>query len=129
VPTIAGLRKEQTMNNYDIYKYEEFIIFMLYLIFFFISVHVWFLWKNIDKGELKRFINGSFIKKNYAYLSAAIIFSMIHEFVEGATVSDTVEYFELLEMLTTLSLVLLGYEWYSLFKRCAHKKLSQEFTD
>lgn len=116
------------MNGYDIYKSIETIVFMLYLIFFFMSVQVWFMWKDIDKSELKDFIKGSFIKKNYAYLFASIIFSMIHEFFEGTTLPNTMVYFELFEMLTTLSLVLLGYEWYSLFKRCAHKKLPQEFT-
>lgn len=114
------------MNDYDIYRYIETIVFILYLIFIFMSVQVWFLWKDVDKSELKDIINGTFIKKNYTYLFAAIIFSMIHEFLEGASLPDTMVYFELLEMLTTLSLVLLGYEWYSLFKKCAHKKPPQE---
>lgn len=116
------------MNAYDIYKYIETIVFILYLIFFFMSVQVWFMWKDADKSELKDFINRSFIMKNYAYLFAALIFSMIHEFLEGVSLPDSMVYFELLEMLTTLSLVLLGYEWYSLFKKCAHKKPPQEIT-
>lgn len=112
------------MNEYDIYKYIEFLIFLSYLIFIFLSIQVWFLWKDINKNELKLkpFVDESFIKKNYIYVSISIVFSMIHEFFEGTTLPNAMVYFEFSEMLGLIFLVLVVYEWYRIFKKCAHKK-------
>lgn len=120
------------MNEYNIYKYIEFIIFSLYLIFIFLSIQIWFLWKDIDKKELeiKTFINESFFKKNCIYVFAFSIFFMIHEFLEGTTLPNATIYFEFFEMLGFISIVLFAYDWYTVLKTSAHKKsLPQELTN
>lgn len=119
------------MNEYDIYKYIEFIIFSLYLFFIFLSIQIWLLWKDIDKKELKitTFINESFFKKNCAYVFSFSMFFLVHEFLEGTTLPDAVIYFEFFEILALIGLVLFAYEWYGVLKTCTHKKsLPRELT-
>lgn len=119
------------MNEYDIYKYIEFIIFSLYLFFIFLSIQIWLLWKDIDKKELKitTFINESFFKKNCAYVFSFSMFFLVHEFLEGTTFPDAVIYFEFFEILALISLVLFAYEWHGVLKACMHKKsLPRELT-
>ncbi len=112
------------MNDYYIYKYIEFIIFSLYLIFIFLSVQIWFLWKDIDKKEMKikNFINESFFKRNCFYVFVFSVFFMIHEIIEGVNFANAVVYFEFLEMLGFTVIVLFAYDWYTVLKTCAHKK-------
>lgn len=120
------------MNAYDIYKYIEFIIFSLYLVFIFISIQILFLWKDIDKKKLqiKNFINDSFFKKNFIYVFLFGLFFLIHEFFEGLNLPDSMIFFEFLEMLALISLVLFARDWYAVLKTCAHKKsLPQELTN
>lgn len=119
------------MNEYDIYKYIEFVIFSLYLIFIFLSVHIWLAWRDVDKNDLKinTFVSESFFKKNYAYVFSFSIFFMIHEYIEGTTLPNAMVYFEFFEMLALVSLVLFTYQWYIVLKTCTHKKsLTQELT-
>jgi hypothetical protein len=57
------------------------------------------------------------------------MFFLVHEFLEGTTLSDAVIYFEFFEILALISLVLFAYEWYGLLKACTHKKsLPRELT-
>lgn len=119
------------MNEYDIYKYIEFVIFSLYLIFIFLSIHIWLAWRDVDKNELKinTFVNESFFKKNCAYVFSFSIFFTIHEYIEGTTLPNAMVYFEFFEMLALVSLVLFAYHWYIVLKTCTHKKsLPQELT-
>ncbi len=119
------------MNEYDIYKYIEFIIFILYLVFIFFCIHIWLLWRDVDKNELKleNFVNESFFKKNCAYVFSFSILFMIHEFIEGTAIPNAMVYFEFFEMLAVLCLVLFAYHWYIVLKVSTHKKsLHHELT-
>ena len=122
----------QVMNAYDIYKLIEFVIFSLYLIFIFLSIQIWFLWKDIDKEKLqiKTFVNEPFFKRNCIYVLFFTIFFIIHEFIEGTNIPNAVIYFEFFEMLGFISIALFSYEWYAMVKTCAYKKsLPQELTN
>lgn len=119
------------MNEYVINKYIEFIIFSLYLIFIFLSIQIWLLWKDIDKNELKitTFVNESFFRKNCAYVFSFSMFFLVHEFLEGITLPNAALYFEFFEILALISLVLFAYEWHGVLKACTHKKsLPRELT-
>lgn len=118
------------MNGYDIYRYIEFIIFSSYLVFIFLSIQIWFLWKDIDKTELKsKIFSESFIKKSYAYVFISVMFFVIHEFLEGTIMPNATVYLEFFEMLALISLVLFAYEYYRILKKCAHKKSMPLFID
>ncbi|VVB85377.1 Uncharacterised protein [uncultured archaeon] len=120
------------MNAYDIYKYIEFIIFSLYLIFIFLLIQILFLWKDIDRRKLqiKDFINDSFFKKNFIYIFLFGLFFLVHEFFEGINLPNSMVFFEFLEMLALINLVLFARDWYAVLKTCAHKKsLPQELTN
>ncbi len=112
------------MNEFTTYKIIEFIIFSLYLIFIFLAIQIWFLWKDIDKNELKvtTFINESFFKKNCFYVFSFTVFFIIHELLEGTGLPNAAVYFEFLEMLGFSSIVLLTYDWYSILKTATNKK-------
>ncbi len=120
------------MNAYDIYNYIEFIIFSLFLIFIFLSIQIWFLWKDIDRRRLqiKDFISDSFFKKNFIYVFLFGLLFLVHEFLEGINLPDSMVFFEFLEMLALISLVLFAHDWYAVLKACANKKsLPQELTN
>lgn len=120
------------MDIFDIYKLMEFLIFSSYLIFIFLSIQIWLMWKDIDKNklELKTFINESFFKKNCIYVFAFSIFFMIHEILEGAGTPNSILYFEVFEMLGFICIVLFAYDWYNVLKTCASRKsLPLELTD
>ncbi len=113
------------MNEYTtIYKTIEFILFSSYLIFIFLVIQIWLLWKDIEKKELvlKSFINESFFKKNCASVFSFSIFFMVHEILEGLNFPNAIIYFEFFEMLALIFLVLFAYNWYVVLKTCAHKK-------
>ena len=112
------------MNDYYIYKFIEFAIFSMYLIFIFLAVQIWFIWKDIDKKELeiKDFINESFFKKNCLYVFAFSISFMLHEIIEGINPPNAAIFFELFEMLGFSVIVLFAYEWYMVLRSCANKK-------
>jgi len=40
------------MNEYTTYKYMEFFIISTYLIFIYLLIQIWFLWKDIEKNDL-----------------------------------------------------------------------------
>jgi hypothetical protein len=121
---VSGGRKFYGMMEY-IYKIMEYIIFTLYLFFVFLSVQIWFLWKDINKDELKfkSFANESFFKKNSIYVFSFSTFFIIRdlEFVNE-------KYFGLFNILALLSIVLFTYSWYNTLKLHLKKKiLPQEF--
>ena len=101
----------------------EFIIFTSYLIFIFLSIQIWFLWKHIDKNKLmlKTFTDGPFFLKNSIYVFLFSIFFMIHEFLEGTTIPNAALYFEFFEMLAFLFLSLFAFEWHCMLKEFTNK--------
>jgi len=112
------------MNEDAIYKYIEFILFSSYLIFVFLVIQIWFLWKDIDKNEmnLKKFADESFFKKNCISVFSFSIFFMMNEILEGITLPNAILYFKFFDMLAIISLVFFTYNWYILLKTCATKK-------
>ncbi|MCX9010331.1 MAG: hypothetical protein OIN66_04325 [Candidatus Methanoperedens sp.] len=120
------------MNEYDIYRIIELILFSLYLVFIFLSIQIWLLWRDINKNELdvKIFVSESFFKKNCLYVLSFSVFFMIHEVIEGTSLPNAMIYFEFFEMLGFISVVLFSYDWYLVLKTSTSKKsLPQEFTD
>jgi hypothetical protein len=119
------------MNGFTLYKYMELLIFILYLIFIFLLIQIWFLWKDVEKNELilKSLVSESFFKKNCIYIFLFSSFFMAHEFIEGLNLPNTLVYFEIFEMMTVITLVLFAYTWYIALKSCAHKKsITEELT-
>lgn len=112
------------MNEYNIYKYMEFLIFALYLVFIFLAIQIWFLWKDIDREKLqiKTLVNESFFKRNFIYVLSFSVFFMVHEAIEGTSLPNAMIYFEFFETLALISLVLFARNWYAVLKACAYKK-------
>lgn len=100
-------------------KIVEYIIFTLYLLFVFLSIQIWFLWKDINKDDFKfiSFANESFFKKNSIYVFSFSTFFIVRdfEFVNK-------NYFELFDMLALLSIVLFTYSWYKTLKMNSKRK-------
>ncbi len=107
-----------------IYKFMEFIIFSSYLIFIFLSVQIWYLWKDIDKKELKlhTFINEDFYIKNCVYVFFFTLLFMIHEFYDEITMHNLILYFKFFDMLAFVSVSLFAYHWYNALKTCPNRK-------
>ncbi|HMB44314.1 MAG TPA: hypothetical protein VKL21_00685 [Candidatus Methanoperedens sp.] len=119
------------MNEYILYKYLELFIFALYLIFVFLLVQIWFLWKDVGKKELiyKSIVNESFFKKNCIYIFLFSTFFMAHEFLEGLNIPGTMVFFEFLDVMAILALVLFAYNWHIKLRSCVPKKsISKEFA-
>ena len=108
-------------DQFSIYKYIEFSIFMLYLVFIFLSIQIWLMWKDIDKDEWRSILDESFLKKNLILIFSATIFFIIHEFLESTAISNAQIIFEFFEVLALFSIVGLFYSWYNLLKRYVHK--------
>ncbi len=101
------------------------------MVFIFLSVQIWFLWKDLNKGEFKinTLINESFFKKSCVYVFSFSIFFMGHEILEGTTIPNALIYFKLLKLLEFACIVLFAYDWYSVLRLSVHKKaLPYEFT-
>jgi len=119
-----GGRKFYGMIEYS-YKVIEYIIFTLYLFFVFLSVQIWFLWKDINKDDLKfrYFATESFFKKNSIYVFSFSTFFIIRdlEFVNE-------KYYGLFNMLALISIVLFTNSWYKTLKLHIKRKiLPKEF--
>jgi amino acid transporter len=102
----------------------EYIIFTLYLFFIFLSVQIWFLWKDINKDELefRNFVNESFFRKNSMYVFSFSTFVIIRKF---DFINETSEIFD---MMALISILLFTYSWYSTLKPYANRKtLPREF--
>lgn len=94
------------------------------MVFIFLSIQIWFLWKDLNKDDLKinTFINESFFKKNCIYVFSFTVFFMGHEILEGTGLPNAMIYFELLEMLGFMCIVLFAYDWYCALRLSVHKK-------
>ena len=116
-------RKYQFMIEY-VHKIIEYVIFSLYLFFIFLSVQIWFIWKDINKEDFKinTFINESFFKKSCIYVFSFCVFFMGHEILEETSIAYAMLYFELLEMLGFICIVLFAYDWYSVLRLSINKK-------
>ena len=102
----------------------------LFLIFIFLSIQIWFVWKDIDKDVLKKslILSGSFFKKNCIYVYCFSVFIFIHGFIEEIDPSGI--YIKLLGILTFLCLVLFTYDWYTMLNTSVLKKsIPQELID
>jgi hypothetical protein len=103
-----------------IYKIMDYMTFTLYLYFIFLSVQIWFLWKDINKDDLKfrYFANESFFKRNSIYVFSFSTFFIIRdlEFVNE-------KYFGVFNMLALLSIVLFTYSWYKTLKLHSKRKI------
>jgi hypothetical protein len=112
------------INEYNLYKYLEFSIFVLYLILIFLFVQIWFSWKDIDKKELmlKSIVDEAFFKKNCVYIFLFSFLPLVHEFFEGTSLPNIIVYLEFFEFLALASLVLFVHNWYTVLKTCANKK-------
>ncbi len=120
------------MDTNYLYKFMEFAMFSSYLILIFLSVQIWFLWKDIDKGSLnmESFINESFFRKNCIYFFGFSIFFIIPAIFEGIGITDSMLFFKLFDMLGFISIVMFEIGWYKLLKTCANKKsLPQELIN
>lgn len=108
------------MGDHDISKYIESVIIISYLVFIFLSIQIWLLWRDTDEKKLKLNVDKSFLNRNGIYVFLFSLFLMIHEFLV----------FKLFKMLAFIVLVLFAHEWYCLLKTCAHKKsLLRELAD
>ncbi len=94
----------------------------LYLIFIYLSVQIWFVWKDLDFNGLKisSFFSESFFIRNCIYIYSFSVSIIAHAFLEETVSSVT--YFKFLGVLTLLGLVLFTYDWYSILSVCASKK-------
>jgi hypothetical protein len=112
------------MNEYIIYKYMELFIISAYLIFIYLLVQIWFLWKDIEKDDLflKTLVKESFFRKNFVYVFLFSSFFIIHEFFEGLNIPDSLLFFEFLDMMATVILLLFAYSWYITLKPFSKKK-------
>ena len=114
----------------EYYIYAEPFIIMLYLVFTFLSIQIWFLWKDIDMSELdlRSFINDSFFTRNCIYVYCFSMFFFVNSFFYGTGVPDV--YFKALKVLTLFGLVLFTYDWYSVLEKCdTRRSLPQELID
>lgn len=107
-----------------IYMVIEYVIFTLYLVFIFLSVQIWFLWKDInkDKLEFRHFASESFFRKNSIYVFSFSTFLIIRdfEFINEAS--------GIFDMMALISILLFTYSWYSTLKPYANRKtLPREF--
>lgn len=116
------------MDGYRIYMIIEFMMFSTYLIFAYLAIQIMLLWKDVDRSRLKleSFFSDSFFKKNSVYIFLLVIFLIIHEFTEGISFSYSYIYFETLELLTTICVVLFTHAWYSALRPFAKKTIPQQ---
>jgi len=102
----------------------------LFLIFIFLSIQIWFVWKDIDKEVLKKslILSGSFFKRNCIYVYCLSAFIFIHGFIEEIDPSGL--YVKILGILTFICLVMFTYDWYTMLTACVLKKsIPQELID
>ena len=100
----------------------EFVAFSSYLVFIFLAIQIWYLWKDIDKTnlEIMTFINESFFRKNCIYVFSFSIFFMVHQFSNDPSNPGLI--FEFFDMLAFVSIVLFAYQWYVALRSCPNKK-------
>ncbi len=94
----------------------------LYLIFIYLSVQIWFVWKDLDLNDLNKssFFSDSFFIKNCIYVYSFSVFIIANAFLDETVSSVT--YFKFLGVLALSGLVLFTYDWYSMLSMCASRK-------
>ena len=120
------------MDEFTLYKFIELMIFALYMVFIFLAIQIWFLWKDINKDDFKinTIINESFFKKNCIYVFSFTFFFMGHKILEGANLAGVMIYLEVMELLGFFTIVLFTYNWYLMLRSMAPKKsLPYELTE
>jgi hypothetical protein len=112
----------ENMDEYTVFKYVEFLMISLYLIFIFLSVQICFIWVDVDKLELnsKIYANDPILKNSIITVFFIGAFLIIHEFVEGTEQSYLL--LELFELLGFICVVYFVYNWHMTLRSCAHKK-------
>lgn len=117
------------MDESTLYRFIEFMIFVLYLSIVFLSTQMWFIWIDVDKEKLKSriFVNDSFLKNNIVIVFSIGVFFIIHEFVEGTGLQKSYLYFEFFELIGFICIALFLYKWHSTLKTCANKKPVEEY--
>jgi len=106
------------VNEY--FEYTDSIIFALYLIFIFLAVQIWLIWKDIDKNELRlKILDGFFFKKNCVFVFSLSLFFIVPEFIKEMNIPFILELFNIVALTT---LVLFTYEWYKLLSSSSHRK-------
>lgn len=104
----------------DLFRYTDSIIFALYLIFIFLAVQIWFIWKDIDANELKlKILDGFFFKKNCVFVFSLGLFLIVPEFINEMNFPSILEFFNIVALTT---LVLFTYEWHKLLSSSSHRK-------
>lgn len=96
------------------------IIASLYLIFIFLAVQIWFLWKDVDKNELKlKILDGFFFKKNCVFVFFLSLYFIVPEFIKEMNIPYLLELFNIVAL---TALVLFTYEWHKLLSSSSHRK-------
>jgi hypothetical protein len=119
--------KEVKMFDKVIIQYSEPLVLILYLVLVFLSIQIWFLWRDVDRNELKIIISDSFFKKNCVYVFSFSSIFLFFGFWDGLL---SITYLKIFQMLAPFCLILFAYDWYQIIKRCTNKKtLPIELTD
>lgn len=112
------------MEEYSDYKYIEFLMVSLYLMFVFLSIQLIFMWIDVDKNELrsKMFANGSILEISIITVFFIGILLIINEFIEGT--KQPYQFVELFDLMSFICVVYFVYNWHLTLKACSHKKKS-----
>lgn len=114
-------------GQYIITKFIESFIFMSYLFFIFLSIQIFFLWKDVDKNNKDLIVTDSFVKRNCLYALFLSLIVIIFSFFQSIIQFDT--YFGMLKMLAPAILIVFSYEWYIRLRPRVSKLLPIELTD
>ncbi|NJD77078.1 MAG: hypothetical protein FIB08_08300 [Candidatus Methanoperedens sp.] len=116
------------MDGNTIYKYMEFIIFSLYLLFVYLSAQMLFMWVDVDKIKLKSriFEQGTFLRNSIIFVFLAGIFFIFHELVEEIIPRNYLN-LEFLELLTFVFIEIFMYKWYLNLKSCTSRKPTYDY--
>lgn len=116
-----------TTYQYILDIFIDSFLFISYLFFIFLSIQIFFLWKDVDKITKDLIVTESVVKKNCMYaifLSLNVIFFSLFE-----VLNQFETYFGILRMLAPAILIIFSYEWYSRLKPHVTKFLPLELTD
>lgn len=116
-----------TTYQYIITRFINSFTFISYLFFIFLSIQIFFLWKDVDKNMKDLIVTESFVNINCMYAIILSLSVIIFSFFEGIIQFDT--QFGILRMLTPAILLVFSYEWYSRLKPHVNKFLPLELTD
>ncbi len=116
------------MDGNTIYKYIEFIIFLLYLLFIYLSAQMLFMWVDVDKIKLKSriFEQGTFLRNSIIFVFLAGLFFIFHELVEEIIPRNYLNV-EFLELMTFVFIEVFMYKWYLNLKSCTSRKPAYDY--